>query len=135
MRPASIVNFERVVLLMLAVAVADTVINWSAVEALARMQRMDSTVIAASLGVLLVLILVLALLVSRRASSVARWLYVLLVGAILAYEASSIGDVAGGTTSALAVALVEGILALLSIWLLFRSDSRAWLGGARGPTA
>ena len=134
MRPSSIATFERVVLLMLILMAASTAISWDGVEAAARAQRVEGSAVAITLGVLLVLFLALVWLVSRRGSNAARWIYVLIVGAALVYQAIHIGEISGPTTGWL-MAAAEAVLALLSIWLLLRPDSNAWFSRGRSPSA
>lgn len=132
MRPSSIVNFERIVLLSVLLGIVNTVMIWDRLTAAVAATGMG-TGVAIGVQVLTVAIyLVLIWFIARRASNVARWIYIVLCAIGLVFGAMGIGQVAAlyGNT-VLVINLVQYVLALVSIWLLFRPDANAWFRGDR----
>ena len=138
MRPASIVNFERVLLLTIVIGLAAAVFNWDATVALARSQsggRFGSTFVLVVQAASIALYLLLLWLIARRRSVVAMWIYVVLAvaGLLLALRGlSSLGQL---PLPALLLQAAQWLLTLVSLWLLFRPESRAWLRGAGDAAA
>jgi len=128
MRPASIVNFERVVLLIILFNAAGAALDWErTTSALARGGVGQGPMIAFLAGVL-ALILLLMWLIARRRSTVAKWIYVALTLVLLA-SAISLLRIDELGILALALNAAYALLSVVSIWLLFRADARAWLAG------
>lgn len=140
MRPQSIQLFEKVYLGAIAIGLVNTVLSWSQVDAMLADPRMQ----AAGLGTgtlvfgLIVGILVPLLLwyfIARRASNIAKWIYVVLTALSVFGFLSALANpmVPKGLVTVLG-ALATG-LQVYGAWLLFRPDAAAWLDskGAEGP--
>jgi len=140
MRPKSIVNFERVVLLSILARIVSDWINWDKTQAvMAEAQAQAGRVMFGAnfaIGVQVVMILVFLLLlwlIARKGSPIAKWIYVVFV--LIGLVAGIVGlrqTIAWGPLP-LAVAVLEYLLSLFSLWLLFQPDSKAWFGEGRGP--
>lgn len=132
MRPASIVRFERVVLLTMLLGFVTVAISWDAAFAPVRRlgygEGLFWAVLAGSTAVLLLLLW----LIARRASNAARWVYVALYATGLALAALGISETLRLPPAALLLQLVQWALALYSIWLLFRPDAAGWFGRRGG---
>lgn len=126
MRPRSIVSFERVVLLMIVIGLADAVLNWEILNAELARQGIGEGVAGAAYGVSVVISLLLLWLIARRRSNVARWIYVVLCVASLAVALPAIGALSRLPMSALLIEAAQWLLAILSVFLLFARDARAW---------
>ena len=128
MRPASIVNFERLYLAAIAIGLVNTILSWDrSVAMLASQPGMDfgpgflvGTVVAG-----LIIQLLLWYFIARRGSSVAKWVLVLLFVLGLIFVATS--PPIGGIATILGV--VTLLLDLAAIWMLFRPDARSWCAG------
>jgi hypothetical protein len=132
MRPQSIVLFEKVYLAAIVLGVINTVMSWSLVTQAASDPALQKTGVASGLlvGALIIGILIPLLLwyfIARRASNVAKWIYVVLLafGVLGFLRGLSVPNAPGGLT------LVIGALSLaLQVWagvLLFKPDATAWL--------
>jgi hypothetical protein len=133
MRPPSIVNFTRVVLLSLAIGILATFLSWEKVEeaVAATGSGMGTGAILGIQGVMIALYLVLIWFIHAHGSPVAKWIYVVL--AVLGLVSGLVGfgqTMSYGTLPAL-LAAVQIILSAISIWLLFRPDSKAWFSEGR----
>ena len=132
MRPRSIVNFERIVLLTIVLGIVNTILIWDRLSAAVAASGLGGGAVIAIQAVTIALYLLLIWFVSRKGSVVARWIYVVLAAVGLVYGVTGLGQVmeVHGTLS-LVIAIVQYGLALVSIWLLFRPDSNAWFRGER----
>jgi hypothetical protein len=133
MRPPSIVNFTRVVLLSLAIGIVATWLSWDKVQAAvaATGSGMGSGTILGIQGVTIALYLLLIWFISAHGSPVAKWIYVVLC--VLGLVIGLFGfrqTLAYGTLPAL-LAAIQYLLSILSLWLLFRPDSKAWFSEGR----
>jgi hypothetical protein len=91
--------------------------------------RRDFDLIAYTL--IFVATLFLQWLAARRANAVAKWLYTAL-GGLRISSTVAIPLVGGSFRAALTpLALIQLLLLSLSLWLLFRRDSRDWFAGRR----
>ena len=134
MRPKSIVNFERLVLLYLAVGLLNTYLVWDQTVASLQGQgaAMGSGTILTIQAITVALYLLLLWFISRKGSPVAKWIYVvigalsLVVGVVGFQQTLSLG------TLSLILSIVQYVLLLVTIWLLFRPDAKAWFSDGRG---
>ena len=134
MRPPSIVNFARVVLLSLALGILGTWLSWDKVEAIvaASGSGMTTGMVLGIQCVTIALYLLLIWFIYAKGSPVAKWIYVVLC--VLGLVVGLLGfrqTMAYGTLPAL-LAAVQFLLSLISLWLLFRPDSKAWFSEGRG---
>lgn len=134
MRPTSIIWFERLFLLSLAIALANAVLSYEAAVAMVQADPVmgelgwgDGFVIAV-IAISLAIPLILALLIARRASSLAKWVLVGLVALgllFISFDTETILSLANVGTAA------TTILQIAAVALLFRKDAVEWLGGAK----
>ena len=137
MRPPSIVNFTRVVLLSLAIQILAALLSWDKIEspAAAAGARIAPGAMIGIQVVLIGLYLLLIWFISANGSAVAKWIYAvicsagLLVG-LMWFERT----MSHGTVPAI-LAAVQYILSIVSLWLLFRPDSKAWFSEGREDPA
>lgn len=131
MRPKSIVRFELVYWLWLAVNVASLLLAWPATAADPQVQNVIARMpwFLYAVGAMLVLLFAgIGYAAAHRASSIGRWIVViiaaasaLLVGRELASGNPPV-DLAGWLT------VVAAVLAIAAAVLLFRPDAAAWFG-------
>lgn len=130
MRPTSIVLFERLFLLSLAIALVNGFLQYDALvaqvgndPALAQL-GWGSGAILVVMAISLLIPLLLWYFIARRASNIAKWILVvmMLLGLLFVnLDAGQLGSLAG------IASLAVTILQLVAIVLLFRADARAWL--------
>ena len=134
MRPNSIVTFERLVLLYLAVGVFHAYLLWDQTMASLQSQgaALGSGTIITIQAITVALYLLLVWFISRKGSPVAKWIYVVLAGLGLALGLVGIQETISLGTLPLILALAQYVLTLVTIWLLFRPDSKAWFSDGRG---
>ena len=141
MRPRSIVNFERVVLLNILLGIVNLVVNWDKMQAaqqaalVAKGQaRMAGMVSSLTIGVEVIFVciwLLLVWLISRKGSPVAKWIYVVLAVITLIFALFGIGKAAALGTIPLVLAIVAHLLTLASLWFIFQPDAKAWFAEGR----
>jgi hypothetical protein len=141
MRPKSIVNFERVVLLGILLGIVNSVVSWDKMMAAQqaklmaqgqeRMIGMLPTLTICIAAAFVAIWLLLVWLISRKGSPVAKWIYVVLAVLTLIGAIWGISKSASYGTVALALALIGHLLTLISLWLLFQPDSKAWFSEGR----
>ena len=140
MRPASIVQFERLYLAAIAAGLLNAILSWSENLAEVRAQAGVGLGEEVMLGVLIagvLLQLLLWYLIARGASVVAKWIFVVL---FVIQVVSVIAGLAMGGLNARAMpsfAVLLGLAATLleagAAWMLFRPDAKEWLAsGGRG---
>jgi hypothetical protein len=134
MRPQSIVNFARIVLLSLAIGILATWLSWDKLQAAvaATGSGMGTNTILIIQGITIALYLLLIWFIYAKGSPVAKWIYVVLC--VLGLVIGAFGfrqTMAYGTVPAI-LAAIQYLLAIVSLWLLFRPDSKAWFAEGRG---
>jgi hypothetical protein len=139
-RPASIVLFEKLYLLSIVVSAIAIALGWEQMLAMAgaRPGLSASAQQGVAIGAVVftfVIALLLLYFIARRASNVAKWIFVLL--AAYGVFAFVTGLSANGlrVDAPFALNVVSLLLTLYCAWLLFRPDAKAWLEskGADGP--
>jgi hypothetical protein len=126
MRPASIVNFERVVLLLIAISLGAAALGWD--RSVAELERagIGSGALIGMLAFVTALLLLLMWLIARRGSGAAKWVYVALTLIIIATSVPSLSQIARQGAAGIALNAAYLLLSVVSVWLLFRPDSRGW---------
>lgn len=130
-RPKSIRTFQWIVYAECLLAFVGTYLFWlerrDIVDPLHAPPRFSFYYIA----VIISCTLLLAWLISLRASNWAKWIYVLLagIGLLGLFNVRRILAHGGLYTG---VSFVHYVLMAVSVWLLFRRDSRDWFAG-KGP--
>jgi len=132
MRPKSIVTFERVVLASVALSILGIFLGWErAVTDAADAGVATGFVVGVAVFTLL-LSLLLLWFISRKASPIAKWIYVVFTGLGLVIGLVGIGKLFenGGVTAI--ITILSYVLSAVSLWLLFRPDANAWFNDGRG---
>lgn len=129
-RPPSIRWFERIVYVNQLVALAVTYAAWVAVRGIVDPSHAPLRFMFYILAVIIAINLLLMWLIAYRASNVARWILVVLIGLSFLSLANIPAFLAFGRTY-FALALVQYLLSAISVWLLFRHDARRWFAGDR----
>lgn len=134
MRPQSIVNFERVVLASILLGIVNTGLIWDDLQAAVATTGMGTGLVLGIQAVTIGLYLLLIWFISRKGSPVAKWIYVVLCVIGLVFGLLGLGEAARlyGTVP-LVITVVQYVLSLVSLWLLFRPDSKTWFSDGRGP--
>ena len=145
MRPPSIVQFEKVYIAAILVGIVNAFLSLGAMNAMLE----DPTVKASGLGpgimifsmlIGTVVSVLLWYFIARRASNVAKWIYVAIVAIGVWGMVSSLAN----PMMPKGLALIGGVIALLlqlyGAYLLFKPDAKAWLesrgtGGPGDPSA
>jgi hypothetical protein len=131
MRPQSIVNFERIVILYLVLGLVSTALNWQKMVAMVAQAHLGPGWVIGSQAVAIAIYLLLIWFIAHKASVVAKWIYVVLT--VLGLVVGLINlpkTMALGAHSAI-LSCVQYVLAAIALWLLFRPDSRAWFSEGR----
>lgn len=127
MRPKSIVTFERLALLSLAIAVVITIFTWSGNVAAYRASGYGPalpwllTIGEIAVGLLLIF------LVSRKGVGIAKWILVVLTALGVIELAMGIGDRLDGGWIGFAE-IAKMLLLVAAIYFLFRDDAKSWFG-------
>lgn len=132
MRPKSIVTFERLALLSLAIALVVSILTWRGSLAATEASGLGSSFLWISYAIAFGLGLLLILLISRKASSIAKWVLVVLTVIGVVGMLTRVGDLLGSGVLGIAE-LVQMLILVVSLTFLFRDDAKAWL--ARGDGA
>jgi hypothetical protein len=141
MRPKSIVNFERIVLLNILLGIVTLWLSWDKMQAAqqaalaekgqAKMVGMVSSLTIGMEVLFVAVYLLLVWLIARKASPVAKWIYVVLAVIGLVLAVIGLGKAAALGTVPMVLGLLGHVLSLISLWLLFRPDSKAWFNEGR----
>ena len=136
MRPASIVNFERLYLGAIVLGILHLFLTWEQtvqkLNADPATQGAGSGLLYISAGIGIIIPLLLWYFVARKGSIVAKWILVAFFAFGVAgffYTVSSTGFPSGvdGIMTIIGMALQVG-----AIYMLFRPDSKAWFADGRG---
>ena len=132
MRPKSIELFEKVYLGAIALGLVNTFLSWSQVNAMLADPRMQSAgvgngtlVFGVVVGVLIPILL--WYFIARRASNVAKWIYVVLTALGVFSFLSSLANPLVPKGLTMIVGALSVLLQVYGAWLLFRPDAAAWL--------
>ena len=133
-RPASIVLFEKLYIAVIVIGVIGVALSWNSLSAIAGAQ--PGVPASAASGFLIPLLLLY--FIARRASNVAKWIFVVLTAFSLYSFVAGLANPVMPKGLLLAVNVVSLALTLYCAWLLFRPDAKAWLdskgGDVRGDT-
>jgi hypothetical protein len=132
MRPKSIVNFERIVILSILLGIVSSFVTRAKMEAMmAGKPHLSSNTTLGIQIVLILLYLVLIYFISRKGSPVAKWIYVVLCVLGLVFGLLALPVMMQIGTLPLVIAVVQYALSIASLWMLFRPDSKAWFSEGR----
>ena len=142
-RPASIVLFEKLYIAVIVIGVIGVVLSWNSLNAMAASQPGVSA--SAGSGILIgalifgfLIPLLLLYFIARRASNVAKWIFVVLTAFGVYSFLATLSNPMVPKGLLLAANLVSLVLTLYCAWLLFRPDAKAWFEtkgvDARGDT-
>ena len=131
MRPASIMRFEKAYLASIVLGLIAAAISWSTMsEALndpvVQSMGMGTGFLVGTLAVSTLVSLLLWYFIARRASNIAKWIYVVIVALGTVSFLMSIGSPAAeGAT--MIFGLVNLVLQVYAGWQLFKPDAKRWL--------
>ena len=126
MRPASMMAFERLSLLALAIAVLVAALTWERNVGPLLAQGVSQTMAIGLYAVVLALQIGLILWISRGRSNVAKWIYVVVMIAAVVLAIPALGGVLDRGIIGLAEVL-QLLLQLGAVLLLFKRESSEWL--------
>lgn len=134
-RPTSIIQFERFFWGSILVSFLGGIATWS--ETQEAMQREAAGIpsaiaVGVTIGILVFTLLILTALwyaIARRASNVARWIYVVLTILGTLMTIPMFLEPAGVSGLAMAASSLSTLLSVVSVVYLFRADAVAWLTG------
>ena len=132
MRPASIVGFERLSLLALAIAVVVAVLEWERNVGPLVARGLSETLAIGLYAVVLAIQIMLVLLISRGRSNVAKWIYVVLMVVAVVMAIPALGGAFGRGVLGLAEVL-QLLLQIGAVALLFKRESSEWLARKTAP--
>ncbi|HUQ13009.1 MAG TPA: hypothetical protein VM055_01885 [Novosphingobium sp.] len=141
MRPPSIQLFEKVFFAGFVIGLINLVLSWDQVNAMVADPRLQEAGVANGIlifGVVMGVVIPLLLwyFIARRASNVAKWIFVVLTAIGVFGFVSSLADPAMPKNAMLIGSAVSTALNVFAAWLLFKPDAKAWLDsrGAAGTT-
>lgn len=129
MRPGSIVWFERLNFLGLALAISTDILLWDQTESLAAEEGTSVAVVLFILAVSYGLWLLLTLAISRWRSKVFRSIYAVLSVLGLAGVALMLTEGLQSSLADTVILVTQCALVLPALVLLYRPDSTSWLAG------
>ena len=144
-RPASIVLFEKLYIAVIVIGVIGVALSWNSLSAMAETQpgvpeSMGSGILIGApffniTFLPLVIPLLLLYFIARRASNIAKWIFVILTAFSVYSFIATLSNPMVPKGLLLAVNVVSLALTLYCAWLLFKPDAKAWLEskGADGP--
>lgn len=132
MRPRSIELFEKAFFTAYVIGLVNMTLNWSQLVAMLDDPRMRAAGMGSGALTVSVLIgflvpLLLWYFVARRASNVAKWIFVALTALGVFGVVSSIANPLAPKGLMLVGTALTTTLNLFATWLLFRPDAKAWL--------
>ncbi|WP_222559296.1 hypothetical protein [Caenibius sp. WL] len=139
MRPQSIVLFDRVFLLSLGLGMINTALSFQ--DSLAYMQADPATAQAGfgagflifTQAVSFAILLLLWYFIARRASTVAKWILVVLTAIGTLAVLPTLSTLAERGLFTMIVALIITAMQIFALVCLFRADAKAWFK-ARGQS-
>ena len=132
MRPNSIVMFERLALLSLAAALIVCAFTWRVNLAALEAKNFPASLLWVSYAIALGLGLLLILLISRKGSSVAKWVLIILTALGVVGMVMRIGIVLGSGVAGIAE-VAHMLLLVAALFFLFKPDAKAWFARGDAP--
>jgi len=135
MRPKSIVYFEWIVIASLVLSMLGLLLAFATVGQLVMLVG-DAG--AAIFGIWFLMIAVFAVLlyfISRRASEIAKWIYIGLCAIWLVLMVIGVGQTASGPALFMLINFIQFGLTVASIVMLFQADSNAWFAQGAASAA
>jgi uncharacterized membrane protein len=139
-RPASIVLFEKLYIAVIVIGVIGVALSWNSLSAMAETQpgvpgSVGSGILIGALIFGFLVPLLLLYFIARRASNIAKWIFVILTAFSVYSFIATLSNPMVPKGLLLAVNVLSLILTLYCAWLLFKPDAKAWLEskGADGP--
>lgn len=140
MRPRSMILFDRVFWVTMGLTVFNGVYSYQAIqERVLREQavsgiNLGSGFIGWTLGISLLFNLLIWFFISRKASDVARWIWVAVTGLGLLAAPTSLNTVFGESTLRGLILTALWLLQLILTYFLFTRESREWFARKGGPS-
>src|SRR4028118_2183039 len=136
MRPKSIVYFEWIVIASLVISMLTLLVAVAVLGELMMVLGDAGPAIFIGWFLMDVVFAVLLFFISRRASSLAKWIYIVLCAIWLLLMVVGIGTTMSQPAISIRVTLIQIGLTIASLVLLFQADSNAWFDqGAAGAAA
>ncbi len=137
-RPISIIWFDRLFWASILTSFLTTAFAWN--DMMAELEReaagiRSATAVGITVAILAITLVILGALwfgITRRASNVAKWIYVVLTGLGTLSTIASLFDPNSLSGMWLLGTLLSTALSVASVICLFRADAVAWLTG-KGP--
>jgi uncharacterized membrane protein len=130
MRPASITMFDRLFLVSLALGALNTVLSYDTINAELESDPALAALGSASTGIMIFSLLfgmgislLLWFFISRKASTVAKWILTVLTVIGTLMLPFSLGT---GPLFMTIVAVIITVMQLVAVGMLFRGDAKAW---------
>lgn len=135
MRPASIALFEKLVYLSIALSAVAIVLGWDALGRMAQAQPGMSASLAQGVLIGAVIFgfaipLLLVWFIARRASTVAKWIFVVLTAFSVYSFVAGLANPDLPKNLLFVFNAVTTALSVYAAWLLFRPDAKAWFDGS-----
>lgn len=128
-RPASIRWFERLNLVSVAAALLYSWLAWDETAALAEADGLGSEVMLSLIAISCGVFLLVLWLIAWRRSNVAKWIWIVLSGFALLFVMIDYRAVLTESRFMIALAAIQFLVPVLTLWLLFRRDARRWFAG------
>ncbi|AUX69142.1 hypothetical protein CHX26_06190 [Porphyrobacter sp. HT-58-2] len=137
MRPASIIRFDQLFLGSIALGIGNTILNYNSTMAELEADPAVAELGMATPGFLIgasafgfAISLLLWYFISRRASTVAKWIMVVLT--VIGLVGIPLALVGAPLMQSIITLVITG-MQIASLWFLFRPDAKAWFEhGPRG---
>ena len=126
MRPPSIVRFEQAVYGSLGLSILSILVSNDSVSRGPEGAELPLSHVIVFQAVGLGFSIALIWLIARRASRIAKWLFVLLAVASLALQLAIPEWVFDTEGVEAAIIVGQDLLTFIALWMLFTPDSRAW---------
>ena len=125
MRPRSIAVFERIILISMALGMFNVFLSWDRTVSNLRPTTPHGFVVGLTAFVFLIY-LILLWFISRRGSTIAMWIYVVLTVVGLPGTIANLSRISSYGLLPAAITVAQLVLTAASLWLLFRPEARAW---------
>jgi hypothetical protein len=125
MRPTSILYFERLAILSILVGMVFTWIDWEDQIAGVRAAGFTAAVAPLTLGFALAILLLLIVLISRRGSAIAKWVFVALFAFGLVVSAPQVMDALDRGLVGL-LQLTQLVVQGMAVYFLFTPEANDW---------
>lgn len=133
-RPASIIRFEQFYGIAIILGLAGTALSWGSDKAVAAREQLGTSASIAVIAVSIAVQLLLWFFIARKASPIAKWIFIVLLVLGVVGILVSVFAVVAGLASAFefAISVAATGLDVAAALMLFRPDAEAWFNDGRG---